>query len=81
MCLGVPGEVREIRDEDGTPVALVDFGGVTKEVCLAFTPEVVVGEYVIVHAGLAITRLDEDAARATLATLAELGGGDDGPAP
>ncbi len=77
MCLGVPGEVLEIRDEDGTPVALVDFGGATKEACLAFTPEATVGQYVIVHAGLAITVLDEAAARATLATLAELGG--DGP--
>jgi hydrogenase expression/formation protein HypC len=73
MCLGVPGRVVEIRDELGTRMATVDFGGVTKTVCLAYVPDVDVGDYTIVHAGFAITRLDEAAAAETLATFAELG--------
>jgi hydrogenase expression/formation protein HypC len=66
MCLAVPGRVAEIYDDRGTPMGLVDFGGVTKTICLAFTPEVGVGDYAIVHAGFAITVLDEDAAQETL---------------
>lgn len=73
MCLGVPGRVTETHDDRGTPMATVDFGGVTKEICLAFTPEAVVGTHVIVHAGFAITELDEEAATATLDLWAEMG--------
>ncbi len=51
----------------------VDFGGVRKEVCLVYLPDVEVGEYVIVHVGFAIQRIDEAAAQKTLATFAELG--------
>jgi hydrogenase expression/formation protein HypC len=80
MCLGVPGRVVEIRDELGTRMATVDFGGVTKTVCLAYVPDVDVGDYTIVHAGFAITRLDEVAAAETLATFSELGLLDSEPA-
>lgn len=72
MCLAVPGRVAEIYDDRGTPMGLVDFGGVTKTICLAFTPEVGVGDYTIVHAGFAITVLDEDAARQTLDLFEQL---------
>ena len=59
MCLGVPGKVTEVYDQDGTPMAKVDFGGITKEVCVAYVPDITVGEYAIVHVGFAITKLDE----------------------
>jgi hydrogenase expression/formation protein HypC len=73
MCLGVPGKVLEIREELGTRMATVDFGGVTKNVCLAYMPELVLGDYTIVHAGFAITKLDETAALETLQMFADLG--------
>lgn len=73
MCLGVPGRVSEIRHEHGTRMAMLDFGGVTKEVCLEFTPEVEVGDYAIVHAGFAISRVDESAALESLRLFAAMG--------
>jgi hydrogenase expression/formation protein HypC len=73
MCLGVPGKVTDVRDQSGTRMATVDFGGVTKEVCLAYVPEVGVGDYTIVHAGFAITKLDETSALETLRMFEELG--------
>jgi len=73
MCLGVPGQVLEIRDDRGMKMATVDFGGVTKDICLAFVPEAEVGDYTIVHAGFAITRLDEMSALETLRIMSEAG--------
>jgi len=73
MCLGVPGKVLEVREQHGTRMATVDFGGVVKSVCLAYVPDVGVGDYTIVHAGFAITRLDEESALETLRLFAELG--------
>ena len=73
MCLAVPGRVESVRDDRGTPMGVVDFDGVDKEVCLAFLPEAAPGDYVIVHAGFAIAKLDENAAMETLAALRELG--------
>jgi len=73
MCLGVPGKVIHIEDNAlGLLMGKVDFGGITREVCLAFTPDVQVGEYVIVHTGYAISQLNEEEAEETLALLAEL---------
>jgi hydrogenase expression/formation protein HypC len=69
MCLGIPGKVVEIRDGGPLRMALVDFGGVRKEACLAYEPEVVMGDYVIVHVGFAISRLDEEEALRTLEML------------
>ncbi|MFV0459375.1 MAG: HypC/HybG/HupF family hydrogenase formation chaperone [Actinomycetales bacterium] len=73
MCLAVPGRVVEVFAESGTTMAHVDFGGVRKKVCLAYLPETDVGEYVIVHVGFAIQRLDEESARQTLETFERLG--------
>ncbi len=73
MCLAVPGRVVEVFDESGTTMAQVDFGGVRKKVCLAYLPETGVDEYVIVHVGFAIQRLDEESAKETLATFERLG--------
>jgi hydrogenase expression/formation protein HypC len=71
MCLAVPGRVLNIDDET-LRMATVSFGGVTKSVSLALVPEATVGDYVIVHVGFAISKLDEEAARRTLETYAEL---------
>ena len=73
MCLGIPGKVLQVRGEQPARMATVDFGGVTKEICLAYVPEVEVGDYTIVHAGFAITRLDEESALQTLQMMSELG--------
>ncbi|CAN5319969.1 HypC/HybG/HupF family hydrogenase formation chaperone [soil metagenome] len=73
MCLAVPGRVLAVTEQDGTTMADVDFGGVRKEVCLAYIPDVQEGEYVIVHVGFAIQRLDEKSAQDTLANFEKLG--------
>lgn len=71
MCLAVPGQVLTIKD-DTLRTATVSFGGVTKSVSLALVPEAGVGDYVIVHVGFAISKLDEAAARRTLEAYADL---------
>ncbi len=73
MCLGIPGRVTEIRDEAGLAMGKVDFGGVRKDACLAYLPDVQPGDYVIVHVGFAISRVDEAEALKTLEILAEMG--------
>ena len=73
MCLAVPGRVESIREEQGTRMGRVNFGGVVKDVCLTFLPDVAVGDYTIVHVGFAISKIDEASARATLQTFADLG--------
>ncbi len=74
MCLGVPGKVIEIRpDPTGMHMGRVSFGGIVKEVCLAYTPEAAVGDYVIVHVGFAISRIDEEEARKVFEVLREMG--------
>ncbi|WP_432177816.1 HypC/HybG/HupF family hydrogenase formation chaperone [Streptomyces sp. NBC_00063] len=73
MCLAVPGRVTEIEDRDGTRMATVDFGGVVKEVCLEYLPDLQVGEYAIVHVGFALQKLDEESAKQTLELFANLG--------
>ncbi len=73
MCLAVPGQILSIAESDGTPMAEVDFGGVRKSVCLQYVPDATVGEYVVVHVGFAIQRLDEASARDTLANFERMG--------
>jgi hydrogenase expression/formation protein HypC len=73
MCLAVPGQVESIHEERGMRMGRVNFGGVVKEICLAYLPEIAVGDYTIVHVGFAISRIDEASAQATLRTFAELG--------
>lgn len=69
MCLGIPGRVVEIFHDDDLLMGKVDFGGVTKHVCLAHTPDVQVGQYVIVHVGFSLSVLDEQEARQVFAFL------------
>ncbi|BBX19763.1 HypC/HybG/HupF family hydrogenase formation chaperone [Mycolicibacterium duvalii] len=73
MCLGIPGQVIDVWDDAGTLMSTVDFGGTTKTVCLAYLPDLQIGEYAIVHAGFAITRLDEESANRTLQEFKNLG--------
>ncbi len=73
MCLGVPGQIQTIRDDGGLTMGVVDFGGVRRDVCLHYVAdEVAVGDYVIVHVGFAIARLDEGEAQRTLLALRDL---------
>lgn len=73
MCLAVPGKVLRIEERDGTRMATVSFGGVVKDVCLEYLPDLQVGEYAIVHVGFALQRLDEESARQTLELFGDLG--------
>lgn len=73
MCLAIPGRVVSIADIDDALMAEVDFGTVRKQVCMHYIPDVKVGEYVVVHVGFAIQRLDEESARETLADFRKLG--------
>jgi len=73
MCLAVPGRIESIREDQGTRMGKVNFGGVVRDVCLAYVPEAVSGDYTIVHVGFALARIDEAAALETLRTFAEMG--------
>ena len=74
MCLGVPGKVVAIDPADvGMTMGRVSFGGIVKEVCLAYTPEAQVGDYVLVHVGFSISVLDEEEAEGTLQFLERMG--------
>jgi hydrogenase expression/formation protein HypC len=73
MCLGIPGRILDINDDRGLMMGMVDFGGVRREVCLAYVaPEVSVGDYVVVHVGFAITKVDEHEALRTFQALKEM---------
>lgn len=73
MCLAIPGKVIEIhRDESGVQMGKTNFGGIVKQVCLEYTPEVQVGDYVLVHVGFALNKVDEEEAQKTLQLLEEM---------
>jgi hydrogenase expression/formation protein HypC len=73
MCLGIPGKVLEVFENDGLPMGKVEFGGIVKQACLSFTPEAQVGDYVIVHVGFAISRIDEAEAHEIFSYLKQIG--------
>ena len=73
MCLGVPGQICQIDADAGLRMGTVDFGGVRKQACLEYLPDAELGDWVLVHVGFAITKLDEAAARETLDLLAGVG--------
>ena len=74
MCLGVPGKILSLEPNSiGMMMGKVSFGGVAKEVCLAYVPEAQVGEYVIVHAGFALNKLDEAEANEVFELLRQMG--------
>ena len=72
MCLAIPGKVVEAFDQRGLRMARVQFGGITREACLEYVPETQVGDYVLVHVGFAISRVDEAEAERTYEPLREL---------
>jgi hydrogenase expression/formation protein HypC len=73
MCLAIPGRVLEINpDAGGVKMAKTDFAGIVKQVCLEYTPEVCVGDYVLVHVGFALSKVDEEEAARTYRALEEL---------
>jgi len=74
MCLGAPGKIIEVReDPTGMTMGRVSFGGIVKEVCLAYTPDVAVGDFVVVHVGFAISQIDEAEAHKVFDYLKEMG--------
>jgi hydrogenase expression/formation protein HypC len=74
MCLGVPGKVVRV---DPSPIGMVmgevDFAGIRKEICLAYTPDVIPGDYVLVHVGFAISKIDEEQAKEVWEALEQIG--------
>jgi hydrogenase expression/formation protein HypC len=72
MCLGVPGKIVEIYEAGDLRMGKIDFGGVTREVCLDFVPEARLGDYTIIHVGFAISLLSEKEAQETLDLLREI---------
>ncbi len=72
MCLGIPGKIIEIHEANGLQMGTIDFGGVTREVCLAYVPEAKVGDYAIIHVGFALNLLSEQEAKETLALISQI---------
>ncbi|HTJ22950.1 MAG TPA: HypC/HybG/HupF family hydrogenase formation chaperone [Gemmatimonadaceae bacterium] len=73
MCLGIPGKIIDIRADRGLPMGTIDFGGVRREACLAYVAdEVTMGDYVIVHVGFAISKVDEAEAKRTFEVLRDM---------
>jgi len=72
MCLAIPGKVLESFEQGGMRMAKVQFGGIVREACLEYVPETKVGDYVLVHVGFAISRVDEAEAQRTYELLKEM---------
>jgi len=73
MCLAIPGKVMELSiDEGGVKMGRANFGGIVKEICMEYTPEAKVGDYVLVHVGFALSVVDEAEAKRTYALLEEM---------
>ncbi len=73
MCLGIPGEVLEIHREKELLFGKVKFGGITRTICLEYVPDVLVGEFVVVHVGFAISKIDAEEAARSYEILEEIG--------
>jgi hydrogenase expression/formation protein HypC len=73
MCLAIPGEVVDLHERDGLRFAKVRFGGVVREVCLAYEPDATLGEFVLVHVGFAIGKIDREAAAQVWELLESIG--------
>jgi hydrogenase expression/formation protein HypC len=72
MCLGVPGKIVEIYESGGLQMGKIDFGGVTREACLAYVPEAKIGDYTVIHVGFALHLISEEEANETLELLRQL---------
>jgi hydrogenase expression/formation protein HypC len=73
MCLAIPGRLIERGQQDGLLIGKVNFGGALKQVCLEYTPDAAPGDYLLVHVGFAISRIDPEEAARTYRLLEELG--------
>lgn len=73
MCLGIPGEIVETRDENGLRVGAVRFAGITRQVCLQYVPHAAVGDFVVVHVGFAISKIDREEAERSYRVLEDMG--------
>ena len=73
MCLAVPGKVIDLFETNGIQMSKMDFDGITKNICLAYIPDIQIGEYAIVHVGFAIEKLDEKSALETLEVFRNMG--------
>jgi hydrogenase expression/formation protein HypC len=72
MCLGIPAKVLELYEANNMQMGKVDFGGVIKEICMAYVPEVKVGDYTLIHVGFALNIIDEQEAMETMELLKEI---------
>ena len=72
MCLAVPGKIVDIYDSGGLQMGKIDFGGVTREACLAYVPEAKIGDYTVIHVGFALHIISEEEANETLDLLRQL---------
>jgi hydrogenase expression/formation protein HypC len=73
MCLGIPGKILEAYESQGLRMGKVEFGGIVREVCLQYVPAAGTGDYVVVHVGFAISKLNEEEAARTYSLLEEMG--------
>ena len=73
MCLGIPGEIVEVRRQKGLLFGKVRFGGITRTICLEYVPDARVGEFVVVHVGFAISKIDAEEAARAYEVLEQLG--------
>lgn len=73
MCLAIPGKILTVENQNGIRTGRVQFGGITRETCLDFVPEAEVGDYVIVHVGFAISRVDAEEAEKSYQLLESMG--------
>ena len=72
MCLGIPGKVTELYEINSIKMAKVDFGGVIKEACMAYLPEIKVGDYTLIHVGFGLSIIDEQEAKETMDLLNQI---------
>ena len=72
MCLAIPGKISGLHENAGVPMARVDFGGITRDACLSYVPDARIGDYVLVHVGFAISKVDEEEAARTYRYLEEM---------
>jgi hydrogenase expression/formation protein HypC len=72
MCLGIPGKIISIYDSGELMMGTVDFGGVTREACLAYVPEAKIGDYTLIHVGFALSIISEQEAQETLDLLQQI---------
>jgi hydrogenase expression/formation protein HypC len=72
MCLGIPGKITELYEANGLTMGKIDFGGVTREACLAYLPEARVGDYTLIHVGFALSIISEQEALETLEIIQQI---------